>query len=177
MNQKNSKILIDFGLPLVDENREQFDSNKVNNLTKEELIQKGILPQIKGLYKDENFLINSILLSHSHQDHYGLLSFVNPEIPVYMSWGCKELIEISHFFGQTDYDLKNIKTITPWKLFKTGDFTIIPYLVDHSAFDAFAFSIECEDKNIFYSGDFRGHGRKSILFENILKNPPKNIDY
>jgi mRNA degradation ribonuclease J1/J2 len=50
-------------------------------------------------------------------------------------------------------------------------------LVDHSGFDSFAFLIESEDKKIFYSGDFRGHGRKSILFDNILKNPPKDIDY
>ena len=112
-------------------------------------------------------LINAILLSHSHQDHYGLLSFVNPDIPVYMSKGCKELIEVSYFFGQTEYDLKNIKTVEMWQPFRIGDFTITPYLVDHSAFDAMAFLIEVENKKIFYSGDFRGHGRKSVLFKKI----------
>ncbi|GAG71273.1 unnamed protein product [marine sediment metagenome] len=50
-------------------------------------------------------------------------------------------------------------------------------LVDHSGFDALAFLIEGKDKKIFYSGDFRGHGRKSVLFDNIVKNPPNNIDY
>ena len=49
-------------------------------------------------------------------------------------------------------------------------------LVDHSAVDAYAFLIEAEGKRIFYSGDFRAHGRKSILFEKLIDNPPKNID-
>ena len=94
-----------------------------------------------------------------------------------MSQGCKELIGVSYYFGQTDYDFKNIVTVKAWQPFKKGNFTITPYLVDHSGFDSLAFLIESEDKKIFYSGDFRGHGRKSILFDNILKNPPKNIDY
>lgn len=177
LQSKNSRILIDFGLPLVDENKEQFDFKKIKNKSKEDLIKSGVLPDIKGLYKGEQPAFDAILLSHPHQDHYGLLSFVNPQIPVYLSHGCKKLIEISYFFGQTVYDPKNVKTVEKWKPFKHGDFTITPYLVDHSGFDALAFLIEGEGKRIFYSGDFRGHGRKSVLYENILKNPPKNIDY
>ena len=100
-----SRFFIDFGLPLVDDNKDRFDFKKVNSQTKEDLIQQGVLPQIKGLYKNESPLIDAILLSHPHQDHYGLLSFVNPQIPVYMSQGCKELIGVSYYFGQTDYDL------------------------------------------------------------------------
>ena len=60
---------------------------------------------------------------------------------------------------------------------KIGNFAITPYLVDHSGFDALAFLIECEEKRIFYTGDFRGHGRKSILYENLLKRPPENFDF
>ncbi|MEI7638709.1 MAG: MBL fold metallo-hydrolase RNA specificity domain-containing protein, partial [Syntrophus sp. (in: bacteria)] len=29
---------------------------------------------------------------------------------------------------------------------------------------------------VFYSGDFRAHGRKSVLFDNIVNKPPKDID-
>jgi len=177
LQSKHSRILIDFGLPLVDKNKKQFDFKKIKNKSKEDLIKSGVLPDIKELYKGEQPAFDAILLSHPHQDHYGLLSFVNPQIPVYLSLGCKKLIEISYFFGQTVYDPKNVKAVEKWKPFKHGDFTITPYLVDHSGFDALAFLIESEGKRIFYSGDFRGHGRKSVLYENILKNPPKNIDY
>jgi len=57
-----------------------------------------------------------------------------------------------------------------------GDFKVTPYLMDHSAVDAYAFLIEVSGKKIFYSGNFRAHGRKSVLFDRIVENPPKDID-
>ncbi|MFH1790457.1 MAG: MBL fold metallo-hydrolase RNA specificity domain-containing protein, partial [Candidatus Omnitrophota bacterium] len=53
----------------------------------------------------------------------------------------------------------------------------IPYLVDHSGPDALAFLAETDAKRVYYSGDLGSHGRKNIVFENMLKNPPKDIDY
>ncbi|MBN2136271.1 MAG: hypothetical protein JW720_00540 [Sedimentisphaerales bacterium] len=170
-----SKILIDFGLPLVDENKERFNSEIVKTIPKTELIKNGVLPDITGLYKDENPAYDGILLSHSHQDHYGLLSFVSPQVPVYLSEGCKELLDVSYFFGQTTFAPTNTVTLEKWKPCRVGAFTVTPYLVDHSAFDALAFLIEAEGKRVFYSGDFRGHGRKSVLFQKMLRDPPKNV--
>jgi len=172
-----SRILIDFGLPLVDANMERFDSKKIKGKSKDDLIAGGVLPDIKGLYEGEQPGVDAVLLSHPHQDHYGLLSFINREIPIYLSEGCKTLIEVSHFFGQTDFEAINVKPVTVWKEFKQGDFKIRPYLVDHSGFAALAFLVEAEGKRLFYSGDFRRHGRKGILFDNMLKHPPKDISY
>jgi ribonuclease J len=62
------------------------------------------------------------------------------------------------------------------KRFQVGDFSVTPYLVDHSAVDAYAFLVEVDDKRIFYSGDFRAHGRKAVLFDRLIKNPPPDID-
>jgi ribonuclease J len=55
-------------------------------------------------------------------------------------------------------------------------FKITPYLVDHSAIDAYSFLIEAEGKRLFYSGDLRSHGRKGELFEHLVKHPIPNID-
>lgn len=55
-------------------------------------------------------------------------------------------------------------------------FIITPYLVDHSAYDAFAIQIEADGKKLFYSGDFRGHGRKRKLLDNLVTHPPEKID-
>lgn len=51
-----------------------------------------------------------------------------------------------------------------------------PYLVDHSAVDAYAFLIEAEGKRLFYSGDIRSHGRKGILFDDLIQRPVRDID-
>ena len=169
LQSQGTRILIDFGLPLVDENMEQFDSRNIKNKSKNDLIKTGVLLDIKGLYKDEEPSVDAVLLSHPNQDHYGLLSFINPEIPVYLSEGCKELIEVSHFFGQTEFDPRNVIPVKVWKKFEKGAFQIRPFLVVHSGFDALAFLIKAEGKKVFYSGDFRGHGRKKVLFENMLK--------
>ena len=36
-----------------------------------------------------------------------------------------------------------------YKVFQIGDFTIKPYLMDHSGFDSYAFLIKAEGKGIF----------------------------
>jgi ribonuclease J len=172
----NSRILIDFGMPLVTDNRERFDTKSIEGKTTEELIQLNILPDIKGLYKHTEKAIDAILISHSHLDHYGFLEHVNQNIPIYMSRGAKELIDITDIFVTKKPTKVNASLVKHMRPFQIGDFKITPYLVDHSAFDALAFLVETEGKKVFYSGDFRGHGRKSLLFEKMLKDPPKDIN-
>ena len=147
----NTRILLDFGMPLAG-------------------------PDIKGLYRGEEKNIDAILLSHFRFDHYGLLSHAHPDIPVYMSRGAKELVEISDLFAPDRTGVINCKVIGNKKHFKIGDITVTPYPVDHSAFDARAFLLETGGKRVFYSGDFRAHSRKSVLFRRMLKDPPKDID-
>lgn len=50
-----------------------------------------------------------------------------------------------------------------------------PYLVDHSAFDAYALLLEAGGRRLFYSGDLRAHGRKSTLFERLLAESPRDV--
>lgn len=172
----NNRILVDFGIPLVTEELKPFDSNLLKGKSIQELKAKGILPDIKGLYKGDEKSIDGILLTHSHLDHYGFLQYVNPQIPIYLSQGANLLIEASNIFIPTNVGKLNARIIKHGKKFNVGDFEIMPFLVDHSAFDAYAFLIELEGKRLFYSGDFRAHGRKGILFKQMVERPPKNID-
>jgi ribonuclease J len=172
----NNRILIDFGIPLVTRDHKPFDSNSLKGKTIQDLKTQGILPDIKGLYKDEKKEIDGILISHSHLDHYGFLQYVNPEIPIYLSQGAGILIDVSNIFVPTKVGKLNTNVISNKKRFKIGDFTVQPFLVDHSAFDALAFLIKADGKRLFYSGDFRAHGRKAKLFKQIIERPPQNID-
>lgn len=179
LESKNGRIVLDIGMPLVDERGEQFDFRPYRKLNGPQLIDKNILPGVSGMYRfdDSKKSPDALLISHPHLDHFGLLHFVNPALPLYMSKGCHKLIELSYYFNEAAFDFEKIELVTPWKLFNIADFTITPYLVDHSGFDALAFLIEADGTRLFYSGDFRGHGRKHIVFDKIIKDPPESIDY
>ena len=171
-----TRILVDFGIPLVTAERKPFDAKTLQNRSISDLRATGDLPDIKGLYREDVRSINAILLSHSHLDHYGLLDYVHPDIPIYMSRGADILIKVSNIFTPFKIDLPKVNMLAPKQNVIIGGLKIMPYLVDHSAFDALAFLIEGEGKRIFYSGDFRGHGRKSVLFNKMIEDPPKDID-
>jgi ribonuclease J len=171
-----SRILIDFGMPLVSCQKEPFDKKILEDKSIDELRELKVLPDIKGLYKNEEKEIDAIFISHAHLDHYGLLNYVHQDIPIYMSEGVKALMAISDIFIPHKLGRLNTSIIHNRRSVNIGDISITPYLVDHSAFDALAFLIEAEGKRLFYSGDFRGHGRKSILFKSMIENPPEDID-
>lgn len=57
-----------------------------------------------------------------------------------------------------------------------GGFKVTPFLTDHSALDAYMLLIERDGVRILYTGDFRMHGRKSVLVERFMKCPPTDID-
>lgn len=136
------------------------------------------LPLSKGS-KDLDVAVlspDAVLISHPHQDHFGLIEALDHDIPVYMGELSKNLINATRMLLGNDLLKNEIQYFKAWQSFIIGDFTITPYLMDHSAVDAYGFLIESEGKRLFYSGDFRAHGRKSILFDKIIKNPPKDID-
>lgn len=69
---KQTRIVIDFGMPLVNLDKTQFNSNKVQKTSVNVLLKNGILPNIPSLYEKSNN--TALILSHAHQDHYGLIS-------------------------------------------------------------------------------------------------------
>ena len=88
--------------------------------------------------------MSAVVLSHAHQDHYGFLRFIHPDIPLYMSVGTKSLVEVSNVFLDTRVNLGQAETFPMWQPFRVGEFSITPYLMDHSAPDAAAFHIEAD---------------------------------
>ncbi len=177
LSTENTRVVIDLGMPLVDARGEPFDSRELEDKSIPELVDERLLPNVPGLYAGEDKTVDAVLLSHSHQDHYGLFRYINPEIPVYMTEGAQALINASDLFIPTKANIQKPIVFEKRKSLTIGDFTVAPRLVDHSAFDAVAFLIEGKDKKIFYSGDFRCSGRKRKLFEHMINHPVKDIDY
>ena len=173
----NTRIIIDLGMPLVDKNREQFKLNNYKKLNVDQLIEQKILPNIKGIYDSNEKLVDGILISHPHLDHFGFINFVNKKVKIFLGEATHKIIEISNIFTSANYEIMKYEYFKKEKAFQIGDFTITPYWNDHSAFDSYSFLIEANGKSIFYSGDFRAHGRKSNVFKWFLQNAPQNVDY
>ena len=147
----NGKILwVDLGAPLDDKN-----------------------PNID--YADNK--VDALLISHPHQDHFGLMEKVGTAVPIYIGELSLDLINATKIFRDIPLLQGNFKTIKPWKKFTIADtFQITPFLTDHSTPEAFAFLIEANGKRVFYSGDFRATGRKNIVYKKQIESPPENID-
>ena len=121
--------------------------------------------------------VDALLISHPHQDHFGLMEKVGPSVPVFIGELSLNLINATKIFRAIPLSSGNFKIIKPWKKFIIDNtFIVTPFLTDHSTPEAFAFLIEADGKRIFYSGDFRATGRKNIVFSKLIENPPENID-
>jgi len=145
----NTTILLDVGLPL------SKDSSPVD---------------VSRLAAD------AVLISHSHRDHFGQMASLLPGTPVYIGKLARTLIDAPRVFLHEDRYALNFHEFKAWQPFTIGEFTVTPYLVDHSAADAYAFLIEAEGKRLFYSGDLRSHGRKGKLFEHLVEHPIRDVD-
>lgn len=149
ISSKSTKIILDIG----------------SNLEDKEIV----VPEIDGLFKGEA-KYDGVLISHYHSDHVGLATRILPDIPIYIGEKSYEIHKVSNEYMEKEY-LKEPKVFKAEEEFLIGDIKIIPYLCDHSAFDAYMFLLDCEGKKILYTGDFRSNGRKS--FEPLLRKLPK----
>jgi len=159
LTYKDTAILIDAGLPL----DYDFSEDPGTHLPQ---------PLFDNL-KNGNKKIDAVILSHAHLDHYGLAGMLPEEVPVYCGKASSELMAITGQMSPEKAQSLELKFFKAWKEFQIGTFLVTPYLMDHSAFDAYGFLISAGGKSLFYTGDFRGHGRKAKLFDRLVEDPPK----
>lgn len=158
VEHERARVVLDVGLPLTIA-----------------LDDESLPLTIGGLVKPDNSLLG-IIITHGHPDHYGLIGQVDPEIPVYVGAATARILAEAAFFSPMGARIRPTGQLADRKPFELGPFRITPFLVDHSAFDAYALLVEAGGRRLFYSGDLRGHGRKQGLFERLISNPPPHID-
>jgi ribonuclease J len=117
-----------------------------------------------------------VVLSHPHQDHYGLVEQLDPLVPIYVGRAAAAILEAAVFFAPSGARLRPAGFLADREPVELGPFVLTPYLVDHSAFDSYALLIEADGRRLFYSGDFRAHGRKAALADRLRNRPPRNVD-
>jgi ribonuclease J len=133
------------------------------------------LPDIAGLSAPNGRLVG-VALSHPHEDHYGLADQVHRSVPVYIGKAAASLLDAAAFFSPAGIRVRPARFLVDRVPFTLGPFTVTPYLVDHSAFDSYALLVDGGGRRLFYSGDFRTHGRKRALMRTLFERPPEDID-
>ena len=148
----NTRILIDLGQNLPDGNGVVVDEF-ANKTAIEQLTKK----------------VDAIFYTHYHGDHIGLFHLVPENIPQYLGEGAKLVTlrkykQLSYIKERKALSEKELAIIEKMKTYKAndpifiGDISITPYFVSHSAYDAYMFLIEADEKRILHTGDFRDHG-------------------
>jgi ribonuclease J len=140
------------------------------------------LPKLDGTVPPESLSIpgltegaarcDGVFFSHGHGDHMGNLHRILPGIPVYMGPATRDLAICLHQRLQKAHDqgadipdqrstldaLERAKTFVPAHPISVGDWTVTPFRVDHSGFDAYCFLVEGDGVRVLHTGDFRDHG-------------------
>ena len=121
---------------------------------------------------------NGIVISHYHMDHLGQLTSALPEIPLYMGELSKEVAMISAEYQDKNLYLRLLgaNTFRGGEAFTIGDIRIRPLVIDHSAADSYMFVIEAEGKHVLYTGDFRMHGLRYHILDQLVNTYIGEVD-
>ena len=146
---------------------------------------KKVLPELKveGL-NDGKASFDAVFITHYHGDHIGLYNKVLQGIPIYIGEISKNIYQIlqkkllmAKIVSEKDIEIINkFKTFEIPNKIKINDILITPIEVDHSAFDAHMFLIECDGKKLLHTGDFRTHGQRGKAVIPSIEKYVGNVD-
>ena len=151
-----AKILIDLGMPL------DYDKHTTEEQTE---MRHNAVEWCKGA--------DAILLSHAHADHYGFLGLLPQDTPIYATEETFAMLALDGILGDDPTEHLEKHPLKSEQSCEVADIKVTAYIIDHSAYGACAYLIECDGKRILYSGDIRLHGVKGVLYKNL----PKDVDY
>lgn len=120
--------------------------------------------------------VDGVFFTHYHGDHIGGFRKIPARIPLYMGEVTRQvMINIRKALHKDEEaaalsDRNRVRELKADCPVEVGDIRLTPYMVDHSAYDAYMFLIETPDKTILHTGDYRNHGyRGKALFDVIEK--------
>jgi ribonuclease J len=120
--------------------------------------------------KETNNKIDGVFISHNHGDHIGMLKNVKKGIPIYIGEISAQVYNTICKFISDKNEITTKTFLENQKTIQIKDFKITPFLVDHSAYDSYAFLIENNQKKVIYTGDFRQHGSRGELTRQLSSN-------
>jgi len=186
LEEKDAKVYFDFGESFTFGEGYFYDylqPRSANGL--EVYFEFGMLPEIPRLYSKEMLEltelkyqkpdVDAVFISHSHSDHVGHIGFLDESIPVHMGHGTRRIMETYHALYPSLYPLP----ANSLNLFKSGDSIRVKHLevrpihVEHSIPGAYGFIVERDGGPLVYTGDFRMHGPRRDMSEELMNKAAK----
>jgi len=174
VEDRNTKILLDFGMSFSERKRFYIEP-WLSPRDEEGLLEFGILPSLKGVYRSDNAhpSIDAVFISHSHADHASCIPFLNRTIPVHCGKAAEVIIkslgETRPKSFETDYTGLRLHGFKTGDIIKVGNIEVEPIHVDHSIPGAYGLIIHTSEGAIVYTGDFRVHGSRADLTWDFIK--------
>jgi ribonuclease J len=169
----DTRVLLDFGMSF--SMRDQYYSFPLLSPRNEkELLELGILPDLKGLYRFDSTepQFDAVFLTHSHMDHAAYISFLKREIPVYCGETAATILNAYSEvrLPSLEFDLEGLtlRTFRTGNSIKLGSLKVEPVHVDHSVPGSYGFIIGTDSGMVVYTGDFRRHGARPSMTEEFL---------
>jgi ribonuclease J len=168
LDDKDTRVFLNFGKGFSRRAKffEEYINPRVANGIKDFLIM-GLLPDAKGLYRDDLMRmtereilepeVDAVLLTHAHSDHSDYISFLHEKIPIYMGDTCHPILQAIEersnrqikrevlSYRERPYNKKDdpikrkINTFRTGNKFKIDSLEVEPIYVDHSVPGAYGF--------------------------------------
>jgi len=132
----------------------------------------------------QNDTVDAVFFTHYHGDHVGRILEIPKEIPLYMGSTARQIMLNIHralskveelheeqmqyiALLEDEERIHEFKEGVPCERF--GDIEVVPYSVDHSAYDAYMFLVKTPEENILHTGDFREHGYRGGKMVDVIE--------
>lgn len=174
IKDEDASILLDFGRSF-NLSRDYYSPPYLAPRNELELLELGILPRIRGVYRfdDSEESVDAVFLSHSHLDHSGHITFLKRSIPVYCGETTAIILRAISRMSRASLELNfnglEFRTFRTGDKIKVGSIEVEPIHVDHSVPGAYGFIVHTTAGSLVYTGDFRVHGVKPEMSLEFLE--------
>ena len=134
------------------------------------------VPRIEGLFRGEPGY-DAVLISHHFLDHAGLIPYIVPQIPVYMSRRTYEFYRYTAEYQRMNV-LREPVLFEDQQLDENGNYTFVigdirvtPILCEENGYDSYLFLLESGGERILYTGGLCNDSR--AVSEDLLSRIPE----
>jgi ribonuclease J len=132
IESRGARIVLDVGLPLGVSTQDEVE-----------------LHPVRGFDTADKSLLG-VVISHPHQDHYGLAYRLPDQTLFLIGRATRAILAAAELFAPSGTTFENVLYLENQKPIRLGPFTIVPFLFELSAYDAYAIMVEADGEAFLF---------------------------